>query len=42
MNDEHWATVIKIAAVTVAAPRWIGAYEKRKVYHYWPSSAAGG
>src|SRR5512139_1574159 len=25
MNDEHWATVIKIAAVAVAAPRWIGA-----------------
>lgn len=25
MNEEHWATVIKIAAVAVAAPRWIGA-----------------
>jgi hypothetical protein len=25
MNDEQWATVIKIAAVAVAAPRWIGA-----------------
>jgi hypothetical protein len=25
MNDERWATVIKIAAVAVAAPRWIGA-----------------
>jgi hypothetical protein len=25
MNDELWATVIKIAAVAVAAPRWIGA-----------------
>ena len=25
MNDENWATVIKIAAVAVAAPRWIGA-----------------
>lgn len=25
MNDEHWATVIKVAAVAVAAPRWIGA-----------------
>ena len=25
MNDEHWATIIKIAAVAVAAPRWIGA-----------------
>ncbi len=25
MSDEHWATVIKIAAVAVAAPRWIGA-----------------
>ena len=25
MNEERWATVIKIAAVAVAAPRWIGA-----------------
>jgi hypothetical protein len=25
MHDEQWATVIKIAAVAVAAPRWIGA-----------------
>jgi hypothetical protein len=25
MNEEHWATVIKVAAVAVAAPRWIGA-----------------
>lgn len=25
MNDERWATIIKIAAVAVAAPRWIGA-----------------
>ena len=25
MNDERWATVIKVAAVAVAAPRWIGA-----------------
>ena len=25
MNDEHWATVIKVAAVAVVAPRWIGA-----------------
>ena len=25
MNEEHWATMIKIAAVAVAAPRWIGA-----------------
>ena len=25
MNEEHWATIIKIAAVAVAAPRWIGA-----------------
>jgi hypothetical protein len=25
MNDEHWATAIKVAAVAVAAPRWIGA-----------------
>ena len=25
MNDEHWATMIKVAAVAVAAPRWIGA-----------------
>ncbi len=25
MSEEHWATIIKIAAVAVAAPRWIGA-----------------
>jgi hypothetical protein len=25
MNDERWATVIKVAAVAVAMPRWIGA-----------------
>lgn len=25
MNEEYWATVIKVAAVAVAAPRWIGA-----------------
>ncbi len=25
MNDENWATIIKVAAVAVAAPRWIGA-----------------
>ena len=25
MNEEHWATVIKVVAVAVAAPRWIGA-----------------
>lgn len=25
MNEERWATIIKIAAVAVTAPRWIGA-----------------
>ena len=28
MDDEHWATVIKVAAVAVAAPRWIGALQE--------------